>query len=112
MIIKYHSLTTEHGYNQTEYTHNGLSDPLIRDKSIKEKSQPCAKVDFNENILVKYSSYQEASRKEGYENNASNIRNVCKGKSSSYNGILYRDLDKDGKVIHIDLKRYKGRKKL
>ncbi|MCC8068817.1 MAG: GIY-YIG nuclease family protein [Ruminococcus sp.] len=100
------------GYNQTRETHNALTDESIRQASIEKRSQPCAKVDFHQNIIEIYHSYQEAARLNNVENAASHIRLVCKGEESSWNGFLFRDLDENGSVILKPLKSYKGKKKI
>lgn len=103
--------TYYHGYNQTLETTSALRDKELQKKLLEKMSQPCAKVDTNENIIEKYASYQEAARKNNIENSASHIRKVCKGMLSSYNGMFFRDIDKQtGKVIHQEFKRYKQRK--
>ncbi len=112
MIIKYKSNNNLYGYNQTDCTHNALSDPILREKSIQKRSQKCAKVNYNEEIIEIYKSYQEASRLNGYSNNASKIRLVCKGEQSSFNGMIFRDIDENNQVIHQEIKPIKGRKKI
>ena len=79
MICYYDSYNN--GYNQTYQTsRSGLCSENFS-KHILKISQPCAKVDVNNNILEIYSSYHDAARKNGLdENNASIIRNICKGK--------------------------------
>lgn len=114
MIDKYNSLKPN-GYNQTRATH---SNNILSENCIKYReriSQKCAKVDKNENILEIYSSYHEAARLNNREaeNDASLIRKVCKGIiSSCFEGTYFRDLDKDNKVIHQEIKNRKGRKSL
>lgn len=108
MICTYDSVNN--GYNQTYYTHCALHDPLIKQEYVKTHSQLCAKVDKEENIIEIYESYQDADRKNGNKNNASHIRAVCKGLLSQHCGEYYRDLDKEGNVVHIDFKNYKNRK--
>lgn len=112
MIVLYNSANNKYGYNQTTFTHGALTDPDVRETSIQKRSQKCAKVDFNENIIEVYDSYQEAGRANGYENSASYIRLICKGERSSLNGMMFRDIDEEGKVIHKENKPYKGRKKI
>lgn len=108
MIDYYDSYNS--GYNQTRFTHCSILDPKIKQQVLEKRSQKCAKVDLNENILEIYSSYQDAGRRNGYNNGASTIRNVCKGKISSINGEYFRDLDENNQVIHQDIKSYKNRK--
>ena len=100
------------GYNNTRETHNALTDENIRAESIKKRSQPCAWVDIDQNIIEKYSSYQEAGRKQGYENRASAIRDVCKGKESSVNGKIFRDINEEGQVVKLKTSPYKNRKSI
>jgi uncharacterized protein YuzE len=33
---------------------------------------------------------------------------VCKGEYSSANGLIFRDLDENGKVVHIEQKSYQN----
>lgn len=109
MIIFYNTLIPN-GYNQTLYTENALQDPTIKQQIIEQKSQKCAKVDLYENIIEKYSSYQEAGRKNNLINSASNIRLVCKGFISSCNGNIYRDLDENDQVISKPILPHKAKK--
>lgn len=85
------------------------------DKHIAKISCRCAKIDKNNNILEKYSSYHEAARKNGLDGdmNASKIRAVCKGERSSiYGTLFFRDLDENDKIIERSFKSYKNRKTL
>ena len=111
MIKKFNSLIPN-GYNQTLFTKCALQDPNVIQKLNKTRAQKCALVDINENILDVYPSYQEASRKNGYENNASKIREVCLGQRSSYNGKIFRQLDNNDQIIHQPILSYKNRKKI
>lgn len=106
-IIQYNSVNN--GYNQTYQTNQYSILKEGADKYREKISQKCAKVDKDEKILETYNSYQEASRKNG-SNIASNIRKVCKGISSCYNGMYFRDLDENDKVVSIPIKSYKNRK--
>ena len=107
--INYYN-SVEKGYNQTYNTDSNHITHENCQKYREKISCPCAKVDRQENILEIYKSYQEASRLNGDKNNASKIRAVCKGIYSSINGLYFRDLDEDGKVIHKDFKPYRNRK--
>lgn len=112
MIVFYNSLKPN-GYNQTLATHsnNILSENCK--KHIEKISCQCAKVDFNENIIEIYSSYHEAARKNGKDgdNEATQVRSVCKGIiSSCFNGLYFRDLDKNKQVISKPIKYPHGRK--
>ena len=104
MIIHYKSLVSENGYNQRIDTHGGLTDEN-RAKNVEELSQPCALVDFNENIIKKYPSYSAAAKE---YNLSSQVGKVCKGLYSSANGLLFRDLDENGNVIHIPQKPFQN----
>ena len=47
------------------------------------------------------------------ENYATKIRNVCKGKTSSFqNDLIFRDLDENNKIIEQPFKYYNGKKPL
>lgn len=104
MIIKYQTLFSDNGYNQRLETHGGLTDEN-RLKNTVEQSQPCALVDFNENIITKYPSYAAAARAHGLN---SQVGKVCKGIYSSARGLLFRDLDERGNVVHVPLKPYQN----
>lgn len=109
MIIFYDSLNN--GYNQTLETHNALYDEEIKHKAIEKMSTKCAKVDINNNIIEIYTSYHDASRKNGYGESAySSIRSVCKGLCGSLNGEYYRDLDENNQIIIKPFKRPHGKK--
>ena len=60
--------------------------------------------DFLTKILEYYDSYHDAARKNGFnsEQNATKIRQVCKGITSSYNSLIFRDLDKNGNIQILD----------
>lgn len=115
MIIFYNSLVPN-GYNQTLNTSSNNSSSIGTINYIKKISQKCAKVDKKENILEIYSSYHEAAKKNSKNENydeATRVRQVCKGKASScFEGKLFRDLDENGQIIHQDIKSYKGKKKI
>lgn len=102
MILKYNSLISGYGYNQRQETHGGLTDDN-RLKNQIEQSCPCALVDKNENIIATYSSYAAAARA---HNLSSQVGKICKGLYSSANGLLFRDLDEQGNVIHIPYKSF------
>lgn len=111
MIDYYHSLYPQ-GYNQTRATHSNNIIAENRQKYIKKISQKCAKIDTNNNILEIYSSYHDAARKNtpDGDNYATTIRDICKGKISSYKGLIFRDLDENNIIIYQPFKPYKGRK--
>jgi hypothetical protein len=103
------------GYNQTLNTHNNNICHENCKKYISKISCKCAKVDKNNNIIEIYSSYHEAARKNNLDgdSSASKVRAICKGKNSSIKDeLIFRDLDKDGKVIEKPFKSYKNRKTL
>lgn len=104
MIDYYHSMFADNGYNQRYDTHGGLTDEN-RLQNIVNQSHPCALVDINENIVTKYPSYAAAAR--AY-NLTSQVGKVCKGIYSSANGLLFRDLDEFGNVIHIPKKSFQN----
>lgn len=104
MIIKYKSLVDEWGYNQRLETHGGLTDQN-RAKNTSDQSQPCALVDIHENIIATYPSYAAAARA---HNLSSQVGKVCKGLYSSANGLLFRDLDSNGRVISVPLKSFQN----
>lgn len=99
MILYFDSC--EKGYNQTYKT---IPSELAKEnlqKYLELTKQACAKVDNNDNIIEKYSSYHEAAEKNGYDRNygASTIRRVCKGLIRSNNNLIFKDLDKNGLPI-------------
>ena len=104
MILHYKSLVSEQGYNQRIDTHGGLTDEN-RAENIIELSQPCALVDFYENIIEKYPSYSAAAKA---HNLSSQVGKVCKGLYSSANGLLFRDLDEFGEVVHVPQKSFQN----
>lgn len=104
MIVYYNALVSENGYNQKLETHGGLTEE-VRQKQILKTSQPCALVDLNENILAIYPSYAAAGRA---HNLSSQVGKVCKGEYSSANGLIFRDLDENGRVVHIEQKSYQN----
>ena len=116
-IIKYDSINSHKGYNQTLYTECALRDPAIKEKLLKKVSQPCALVNQKEEIIQTYSSYQEAARQNYIGNRANHIRLVCKGVQHSINNTLFfRDLDKNGQVICLQKenlpKSYRNRERI
>ena len=104
MIIFYDSV--KNGYNQTYFT-DCISNSIENLNKYQQKIQcKCAWVDKNQNIIEKYSSYHEAARAQGEGEDqdwASIIRRVCKGETKSFRGKIFRDLDKDDKVISLDI---------
>ena len=104
MIIHYHSMFYQEGYNQRLDTHGGLTDENRHNNTL-EQSQPCALVDIEENILQTYPSYAAAARE---HNLSSQVGKVCKGIYSSANGLLFRDLDPNGNIVHIPLKSFQN----
>lgn len=111
-IIHYHGYGE--GYNQTLNTHSNNICHENCIKHIQQISCKCARIDKNNNIIEIYSSYHDAARKNGLdEDKASKVRAVCKGVNSSINGeLIFRDLDENGKIIQKEFKPYKQRKTL
>lgn len=112
MIDKYNSLEPN-GYNQTRATHSNNIMAENCQKYIQKISCKCAKVDINENIIEIYNSYHDAARKNGKDGDAeaTHVRLVCKGEMSScFNGLIFRDLDENDKVISKPVKNTHGRK--
>lgn len=106
MIDKYDCVKPK-GYNQTRSTHSNNIMSENRQKHIQKISCKCAKVDINENILEIYESYHDAARKNNYDgdNAATHVREVCKGdRISCFNGLYFRDLDENKKVISKPIK--------
>lgn len=112
-MINYYNSLKPNGYNQTKFTHsNNIASENLQ-KYIKKISCKCAKVDLYENIIEIYSSYHDAARKNGKngEDEATKVRNVCKGISNScFDGLLFRDLDNNDKIISQKVKSWKGKK--
>lgn len=112
-ILQYECL--KNGYNQTL---NTIPNEMAKEntkKCCEKRKQRCAKIDINNNILETYESYHDAARKNGFEGeqNASMIRNICKGKNSSYKGMLFfRDLDENNQIIERPFKSYKNKKQI
>lgn len=99
-IVKYNTLTNKgYGYNQTLETECALRDPLFKQQQIEKYGKKCVLVDKNNNILQFFSSYHEAARIILGINEASCVREVCTGERSSYNGYIFRQLDKNGEII-------------
>lgn len=112
MIIYYNSLNN--GYNQTLFTKQSENAKENLKKYLELIKCKCAKINMDGKILEYYDSYHDAARKNGFnsEQNATKIRQVCKGITSSYNSLIFRDLDKNGNIINVPLKNYYGRKTL
>lgn len=112
-MIKYYNSIAPNGYNQTLFTNSNHIASENAQKHIQKISCKCAKVDANENILEKYSSYHEAARLNGKDgdDNASRVRAVCKGDlGSCFEGLYFRDLNENEEVVHQKIKRHKGKK--
>ena len=112
MIIHFNTFGQK-GYNQTLETNQSKNAKENLQKYIKKISKSCAKIDKNNKIIEAYSSYHEAARKNNLDGDdyATQIRNVCKGKTSSiYGDLIFRDLDENGNVITIPFKNYKNKK--
>ncbi len=99
-IEYYNSLTNSGwGYNQTLETKCALRDKNIQKRNIERTGKKCALVDKDNKIIQVFESYHDASRQVLNMNEASNIREICQGKCKSYKGKIFRDIDKNGKVI-------------
>ena len=113
MIIQYDSTNADCGYNQTIFTHSNQIANENLQKYLAQVSQPCAKVDIYNNILEVYQSYSEAARVNIQKENCSSvIRDICKGITSSYRGMYFRDLDDEGNIIPLPFRAQKSRKTL
>lgn len=101
MIIFYNSCNE--GYNQTYETYPERISVENLEKIIEKQSQKCAKVDMNNNIIEIYKSYHDAAQKNGYDRDksASMIRRICKGEIRSLYGMIFKDIDENGKVIDV-----------
>ena len=111
MIIYFNSV--ENGYNQTYQTIGIDKNNENFKKMIQKRSQRCAKINIDNQILEIYSSYHDAARKNGSnEENASRIRKVCKGLSNGFLGEIYRDLNQNNQIVYFPIKKYKQRKKI
>ena len=113
MIEQHDATNKNYGYNQTKYTNSHIISKENLQKHLQNISQACALVDKNNNILETYISYAEAARiHTGRENCTSVIANVCKGLTSSYKGLYFRNLSADGSIEEITFKPYKNRKSI
>lgn len=58
-------------------------------------------VNSENEILEIYPSYHAAARAQGWDgdNRASTIQKICEGKAYECNGLIFRLLDEDGRVI-------------
>ena len=102
-ILEFDTINPEKGYNNTDKTGLDLCQENCSEHTNKI-SQPCAKVNVQENIIEIYSSYNEAARMNNHLEGASKIRKVCKGESlSCFGGMFFRDLDENSKVISLDI---------
>ena len=114
-MILYYNCLYPLGYNQTTFTHsNNISSENVQ-KYIEKVSCKCAKVDIYENILETYSSYHDAARKNNRDGDyeATKVRQVCKNEiSSCFDGLIFRDLDENGKVISKPVKNRHGKKSI
>lgn len=100
MIIKYNSLSPN-GYNQTiETSSNNIANENLQ-KYLTKVSKQCALVNSENEILEIYPSYHAAARAQGWDgdNRASTIQKICEGKAYECNGLIFRLLDEDGRVI-------------
>lgn len=112
MILYYDSLNN--GYNQTLETKKpylGTQNLISHNQRIR---QQCAKVDKYNNILEVYQSYHDAARRNNLngETRASSIREVCKGKVGSLDGLYFRDINEKGEIVQLPFKIPHGKKPL
>lgn len=100
MIKKYNSLSPN-GYNQTLFTSSNSIANENTQKYIKAISKKCALVDKDNNILAIYESYHAAARAQGWDGDAraSCVKCICDGLIYNCNGLIFRNLDKNGNVI-------------
>lgn len=114
MIIAYDSVNN--GYNQTYQTSRANIQNENFQKNIQKRSQKCAKIDHQGNIIEIYSSYHDAARKnapnEDGDNYATLIRKACKGLSNGFQEEIYRDLDENNNIVFQPIKNYNGKKKI
>ena len=110
-MILFHN-TLNCGYNQILDTEAKYVAKTNLTNYIEKNKQKCAKIDKNNNILEIYESYHDAALKNNLDyNTASNIRNICKGKTSSIKDeLIFRDLDENNQIIFQPFKPYKGKK--
>jgi len=113
-MIDFYNSIKPHGYNQTRATHSNNLLSENYQKHILKTSQKCAKVDIYNNIIETYKSYHDAARRNGYDGDsrATSIRKVCKGYISSLDGVYFRDLDDNGRIVPIAFKSNHGKKSL
>lgn len=95
-IIKFESLVTQHGYNQTLCTDCAFRDSRYR----RQEGKHCALVDKNNNVLKKYISLHEAARDNNIGNNSiTTITDICNGIINSNNDKIFRWLDEKDNII-------------
>lgn len=113
-ILKFEACNSNKGYNQTLNTHPYEMLKEYAQKNGEKKACRCAKVDEYNKILEIYNSYHDAARQniqaKDPENNASLIREICKGKVAGYHGVWFRDLDENNNVIEKPMKSPHGKK--
>lgn len=90
------------GYNQTIETNCALRDCVVKNL----KRNKCALINQSNEIVSIFPSYHDASRSLfGHNNNASHVRQVCKGERRAVRGHIFRDLDDNDNIIEpINLK--------
>lgn len=110
MIISHNTLSPN-GYNQTLATNSNTIASENTQKHIKEISKKCALVDAQNNILETYISFHAAARAQGWDGDsrATTIQRICEGDAHECNGLIFRLLDNDGKVIIPQAKTRKRR---
>ena len=100
MIISFNTLSPN-GYNQTLNTSsNNIANENLQ-KHLDKIKKKCALVDINENILETYESYHAAARAQGWDGDAraTTIQRICEGKARESDGLIFRKLDENGKII-------------
>ena len=110
MIIAHNTLSPN-GYNQTLATNSNTIASENTQKHIEKISKKCALVDINNNIIETYTSYHAAARAQGWDgdNRATTVQRICEGNAHDCNGLIFRLLDDNGKVIVPEEKTRKRR---
>ena len=106
-----HNTLSPNGYNQTLFTNSNTIASENTKKHIAKVSKQCALVDTNNNIIETYVSYHAAARAQGWDGDAraTTIQKICKGDTHSCNGLIFRALNDQGKVIIPEAKTRKRR---
>ena len=106
-----HNTLSPNGYNQTLLTSSNTIASENTQKHIEKISKKCALVDENNNIIETYTSYHAAARAQGWDGDAraSTVQKICEGNAHDCNGLIFRLLDNDGKIIIAEVKTRKRR---